>query len=523
MTTDFTSRAPARRRRPQNSDSRIAPAPGALPLVGHAHRLVRDPLDWLGECRQAGPVMRVKLGPRTAYLVCDPELVHRVLTGPEFDKGGPLIIAARELLGNGLGTSLREDHRRQRRLMQPAFAQPRIDGYTALMREEAARLADSWTPHREVDLIGDLTTTTLRVLIRVLLPTIADIPEAAGLARQIRILFDGTFLRAAVPFPFLFRLPTPGNHRFDRARRDVSAAIDRIVTAARAQPEAGGLLAALITPDEAAAQAGDAFTDRDLRDQVMTLFVGGGETSATTLTWLFHLLATHPSVERRLYGELDSVLDGRIAGPADMPQLPFTRNVLWETMRLYPPAWIMTRVTLTDVDLAGHRLPADAEVLFSSYQLHHDPETFPEPHAFDPDRWDRMDRADRHSYIPFHTGSRKCIGDNFALAEATIILSAVAAAWRLRPAPDHRPRPQPPLSMAPAGLHLTAQPRPGRPAGRGADAPSGGRPANQQTATSSEARHPCRPTTSPDSSNSPGSMSSPETGCPRGGPNSTTT
>lgn len=152
-------------------------------------------LEWLGECRQTGPVVWVKLGPRTAYLICDPELVRRVLVDPEFDKGGPIITAARELLGNGLGTSLREDHRRQRRLMQPAFTQSRIDGYTIVMREEAARLAGSWTPHHEVDLMGDLTTTTLRVLIRTMLPT-TDTQEVAWLAQQIRILFDGVFLRA---------------------------------------------------------------------------------------------------------------------------------------------------------------------------------------------------------------------------------------------------------------------------------------------------------------------------------------
>jgi pentalenene oxygenase len=464
---DITLHASSRRRRKQNNADGIALAPGGIPLLGHAHRLIRDPFDWLGECRGAGPVLRVKLGPRTAYLVGDPDLVHQVLIGAEFDKGGALIDAARALVGNGLGTSMREEHRRQRPLMQPAFTQHRLDGYSTVIREEAARLAGSWTPHREVDLVGDLSSTTLRILIRVMLPA-AGSQEITHLSERVRLLLDGAFLRAAVPFPALFRVPTPGNRRFDRALKETLDAADGIVAAARARPDTSGLLGALITPltaqDETAPGAvpGDAFSDRDLRDQVMTLFVAGGDTTATLLAWLFHLLSSNPEAEEQVYQELDAVLDGAIASPEDFPRLPHTRNALQETLRLYPPAWMMTRIVLEDVELGGHRLPAGAEVIFSSHQLHHDPVPFPDPEAFDPGRWDRQDREDRHSYIPFHTGARKCIGDKFALAEATIILSAVAAAWRLRPAPNNRPRPRPPLSMNPGGIHLTAEPRPGR-------------------------------------------------------------
>jgi pentalenene oxygenase len=194
--------------------------------------------------------------------------------------------------------------------------------------------------------------------------------------------------------------------------------------------------------------------------------VAGGETTATTLAWLLHLLSANPSFELRVYEELDAVLGGAIAGPGDLLRLPFTRNALLETLRLYPPGWLMSRITLTDVELGGNRLPVDTEVLFSSYQLHHDPDDFPEPYAFDPDRWDDPERANRRSYLPFHTGSRKCIGDNFALTEATIILSAIAASWRLRPTPRNRPRPRPPLSMNPGRLHLIAEPRPSHAAGR---------------------------------------------------------
>lgn len=412
-------------------------APGFLPLLGHVHRMARDPLEWLEQCRRAGPVLRLKLGPRTTFLVTDPHLVRRVLTDSDFEKGGPLMACARNLLGNGLATCLREEHRRQRPLMQPAFTLPRIAGYTAVMREEAERLAGMWTLGCETDPMEDLSGATLRVMIRAMLP-VAHADEANRIARQVRILLDGALLRAAVPFPILFKLPTPGNRRFERARSDTFAAAADIVTTTRAKPDESGLLIALIAPDGGAPDGGEAVTDEDLRDQVMTLLASGGDTTATTLAWVFHLLATHPDIERRLHEELDAVLGGEIAGYDDVPRLPFTRNVVTEALRLYPPAWMMSRVALVDVDLDGHRLPVGAEVFFSSCLLHHDPLYFPDPDSFDPDRWDRREPDE---------------------------LSAVASVWRFRPTPRHDVRPRPPLSMTPARLHLVPELRPGRQVG----------------------------------------------------------
>lgn len=175
---------------PQKASATASLAPGALPLLGHTFRVVRDPLGWLDACRQAGPILRVKMGPRAAFLVTDPDLVHQVLTDKDFEKGGPLMDSARSLLGNGLATCWREDHRRQRPLMQPAFTLPRIAGYSAVMREEAVRLTATWTSHRETDLMNDLSSATMRVMIRAMLP-IADEGEASRIAQNVRILLDG--------------------------------------------------------------------------------------------------------------------------------------------------------------------------------------------------------------------------------------------------------------------------------------------------------------------------------------------
>ncbi|MET9361727.1 cytochrome P450 [Streptomyces sp. NPDC006632] len=430
-------------------------APGALPLLGHTPRLLYGSLPWLLRCQDGDPVQRVKVGPRPAYLVCRPDLVHTLLVSHDFDKGGPLLDRGRDLLGDGLGTATDANHRRQRRLLQPAFTTARINAYATVMGEEAEALAQSWQPGREIDLLADLTTTTMRVLIRALLPTI-DPRQADQLTSHIRVLIAGVFIRAAIPHPWLHQLPTPGNRRFDRARTAARAAADQVVAAAHKSPCSGGVLTTLLVPaDDAGIPA---FTDEELRDQVITLLIAGAETLAATVAWLFHLLARHPHVEARLHAELHDTLAGATATAADLPALPYTRDVLLEVLRLYPPAPLLTRVSTTDVVLGGHHFPAGTDFFFSAYQLQHGPD-FPDAERFDPGRWSApLTAAARHAYIPFSSGRRKCLGDAFALAEGVILISAIASRRRLRPVPDSRVRPHVRLALAPAGLRMIAEP-----------------------------------------------------------------
>ncbi|MGW4913265.1 cytochrome P450 [Streptomyces sp. NPDC004270] len=441
-------------------------APGAIRLLGHGPRLLRDPLDWLLECGQARPVLRLRLGPRPAYLVCRPELVHDMLVGQvnSFDKGGPLFDRGRELFGNGVASVRHADHSRQRRLMQPAFTPPRIDSYGEVIREESEAVTGRWQGGQEIDVLPELTSLTMRIVCRTLLPTI-DERDAERLCNDFQILLAGTLTRTAIPFAWIHRLPTPANRRYNRARADAWALADHVVATARTQSTPGGLLHALIAAGAADPQ--DAFSDEELRDQVIALFLGGSETTAATLAWLLHLLTLHPHVTERLQAELDEVLAGELAGPDTFPRLRYTRAVLLETMRVYPVATLLTRASTTDVDLGGHRFPAGTDFFYSAYLLHHDPTVFPSPDRFDPDRWTSpADPAARRAYIPFGAGKRKCIGDSFGLAEATIILSAVASRWHLTPAPGNRVRPQLHGSLTPAGLRLVTQarhsPRPGR-------------------------------------------------------------
>ncbi|MGX1887143.1 cytochrome P450 [Streptomyces sp. NPDC055287] len=440
-------------------------APGAIPLLGHGPRLLRDPLTWLLECGQARPVLRLRLGPRPAYLVCRPDLVHDMLVGQvnAFDKGGPLFDRGRELFGNGVASARHTDHRRQRRLMQPAFTPSRIDSYSEVIREESKALTGRWQTGQEINVLPELTSLTMRIVCRTLLPTI-DERDADRLCDDFQILLAGTLTRTAIPFTWIQQLPTPANRRYNRARTDAWKLADQVVAKARAQSTPGGLLQALIAAGEADAEG--AFSDEELRDQVIALFLGGSETTAATLAWLLHLLTLHPHVTERLHTELDEVLGGELAGPDTFPRLPYTRAVLLETMRVYPVATLLTRGSTTEVDLGGHRFPAGTDFFYSAYLLHHDPALFPDPSRFDPDRWTSpADPAARRAYIPFGAGKRKCIADTFGLAEATIILSAIASRWHLTPAPGSRVRPQLRGSLAPAGLHLVTQsrhlPRPG--------------------------------------------------------------
>ncbi|MCX5387293.1 cytochrome P450 [Streptomyces sp. NBC_00083] len=433
----------------------VPTAPGAVPLLGHTPRLLSGFLPWLVQCLDGDPVQRLKVGARPAYLICCPELVHTLLVSRDYDKGGPLIDRGRDLLGNGLGTATDANHLRQRRLVQPAFTAARMDGYATVMGKEAETLAESWHAGQEIDLLADLTTTTMRVLIRALLPTI-DPQQANELASHIRVLIAGVFVRAAIPYPWVHQLPTAGNRRFNHARDAARAAADQVVAAARRSPSAGGALATLMaTPDDA---ADPAFTDEELRDQVITLLVAGAETLAATVAWLLHLLARHPHVETRLRTELEDTLAGATATAADLPALPYTRNVLLEVLRLYPPAPMLTRVSTTEVTLGGYPFPAGTDFFFSAYQLHHGP-SFPNPERFDPARWDAPPTSEtRHAYIPVSAGRRKCLGDTFALAEGVILISAIASRWQLRPAPKSRVRPHARLALAPAGLRMITEP-----------------------------------------------------------------
>ncbi|MGA4844946.1 cytochrome P450 [Streptomyces sp. G5(2025)] len=445
----------------ESSSWRLGAAPGGLPLLGHALPLRRHPLRFLASLPEYGDLVQVRLGPHRAYLACHPDLVQHVLANPRvFDKGGPFFDKVRPLLGNGLGTSGWDAHRRQRRLMQPAFHRGHIDAYADEMLHEIKALTGLWQPGQVFDVGAAMQALTTRATARTLFS--ADITEqdVADIQRCLAVLFGGIYRRMTAPLGLWEKLPTPGNRQFRRAQTRLQELIARIVRdCVRTGADQGDLLASLATARHESDDS--ALTDRELRDQVMTLLVAGTEPTGHAMAWAFHLLGTHPEVETRLHAEIDSVLAGRPASVRELPRLEYTRRVFTEVLRLYPPGWMFTRTTTTEAELAGHRLAPGTTILYSPYALHRNPRLFPLPDTFAPDRWlpHRAKDVPRGAMLPFGAGNRKCIGDHFGTTEAMLAIATISAHWRLRPVSGATVRPRPETTLGTGPLPMVAEPR----------------------------------------------------------------
>ncbi|MGX1128861.1 cytochrome P450 [Streptomyces glaucescens] len=436
-------------------------APGAIPLLGHGIALFRRPLAFLNILPAYGDLVEVRLGPRRAWVACHPELVHRILLDARtFDKGGPLFDRLRGLMGDGVVTCPYEPHRRQRRLLQPAFRPSRVAGHAELMGREAESTSASWQAGQQVDVSAAMMTVTARVMSRVLFSDSLDASAHAEVRHCLAEVVRGLFVRTIVPFDAPFRFPIPANLRYRRAVDRLHA----IVAAAVAERRRAGdhrddLLGTLL--QAAALDAGPAVTDQEVHDQLITLLLTGVETTALCLASAFDLLARNPAAERALHAEVDTVLGGRRPGAEDLPRLEHTRAIVTETLRHSPPGWLFTRVTTRDTELAGRRLPRGTTVLYSPYLLHHDPASFPEPERFLPERWlpGRPPAGREHALVPFAAGSRKCLGDGFAMAEATIALAVVAGRWQLRHAAGPAEESRPAVTLGPRALRMICVPR----------------------------------------------------------------
>ena len=409
----------------------------------------RDPLKSLtGMAAEYGDVARFRWGPRYEYLLNHPELVEQVLVTDQrsFMKGQALQETKR-VLGQGLLTSEGAFHLQQRRLMQPLFHRRRIVEYGDAMVECAERLLLRWRDGETRDVHEEMTRLTLDVVARTLFASEVG-AEATEIGAALGDAME-SLQRFMLPFyGALEHLPLPTVRRLHAARRRLDATIYRLIAERRADPGGRDLLSLLLeTRDE----GGRPMTDEQVHDEAMTIFLAGHETTAVALTWTWMLLARHPEVERRLHGELDEELDGRAPAVADLPRLEYTRRVLKESMRLYPPAWLIGRRALADVELGGYVVPAGSVVLLSPWVTHRDSRFFEEPLRFDPERWTTQAEAARppFSYFPFGGGVRRCIGEPFALMEAKLLLAAIARRWRLRLAPGMRVETLPRITLRP--------------------------------------------------------------------------
>jgi cytochrome P450 len=436
------------------------PGPRIGPLA--AVRAFReDPIGLLERAAEAGDISYFRAGPFRVYALSHPDLVREllVLRHREVKKGRGLQ-ALKDLLGEGLLTSEGDFHRSQRRTIQPIFHDMRIEGYAGSMVELAERAADRWEDGRTVDVHREMYGLTLAIVGRTLFDTdieaddAQEVSEALGTGLQ---LFDRLM---SVFAPVLSRLPLPATRRLNHALARLDRVIYGMIEDRRRSGVDGDDLLSMLLRARDEEGDGRQMTDRQVRDEAMTIFLAGHETTSVAMTWTWYLLSEHPHVEQRLHAELDEVLAERPPTVNDLPRLPYTERVLTESMRLYPPAWVLGRTALEDMDLGGYRVPAGSALVASQWVMHRDGRWFDEPLSFRPERWTDEFRASlpRNAYFPFGAGPRVCIGEPFAWMEGTLLLATLARRWRLRLVPGHPIGFAPQVTLRPAhGMRMTLE------------------------------------------------------------------
>jgi cytochrome P450 len=430
-----------------------------LPLVGNLREFRADRLGlWLRVARTCGDVGAYRLFGRDVILLSAPELAQAVLVrhADAFEKPPYFRALTRPVLGNGLLTSENAFHHRQRQLVAPAFQHRRVAAYAAVMAEYAERIAAGWPDGATIDIAHEMMRLTLWIVGATLFD--ADVlGEAEDLGRALSVALQRFNKQVSSLVPLPQSWPTPGNRRARRAIERLDATIYRLIAERRAAPgDRGDLLSMLLAAHDA--DDGTLMSDSQVHDEAMTIFLAGHETTANALAWTWYLLALHEQVAERLAGELDGVLAGRTPSYDDLPRLPYTLQVLKESMRLYPPAHVIGRYATQMVDLGPVQILAGSLVMISPYVLHRRADSFAEPERFDPERWlpEREARLPRGAYLPFGGGPRVCIGNHFAMMEGHIVLAALAQRVKFALAPQGPIVPRPVITLRPRdGIKMT--------------------------------------------------------------------
>jgi cytochrome P450 len=437
------------------------PGPKGHLLVGVLPEFRKDPAGFLEKmARQYGDVVYLPLGRQHIYYIGHPDAIRDILvTHQNKFKKSRMLERARVLLGDGLLTSEAGHHRRQRRLVQPAFHRDRLAGYGAVMVDRAARVRDQWQSGQSFDAMQEMLRLTLAIVSKTLFSADVD-SEADQIGAALTQVFD-LFEVILMPFSELLeKLPLPAVRRFKRARKRLDETIYRLIAEHRASGrDEGDLLSMLLLARDEEGSGG--MTDTQVRDEALTLFLAGHETTADALTWTWYLLSQNPQAEAALHAELDRVLSGQLPSFDDLPRLRYTESVFAEALRLYPPAWGIGRRALEDYPVGGFVIPARSVVLTSPYVVHRDTRWFLEPLAFRPERWLAEDSSrPKFAYFPFGGGARVCIGERFAWMEGTLLLATLAQRWRLRLEPGQRVETHARITLRPKhGMLMIVEPR----------------------------------------------------------------
>ena len=458
---------------PQTTRPKTPPGPRGHFLLGSMAEVQTDVMGFLqGLAQQYGDVARFRFAWFSGYLVSHPDAIQRVLqeNNRNYSKRTFAYQMLKPLVGEGLLTSDGATWLRQRRLIQPAFHRQRIHAFSKLMTGATEQMLERWRAPAFRDAPLNASEEMMRLTLSIVAQALfsQDVSrEADVVGRSFTYLNQELSARFRTLFPAPLFLPTPRNRRFKAALAALDGVVAELIHTRRAQlasgepaPDAPDLLAMLLEARDE--DTGEGMTDTQLRDEVMTLLLAGHETTANALTWTWYLLSQNPEAEAKLHAELDRALGGRVPTISDLPDLPYNRMVVQETLRLYPPAWIVSRMAEKDDELCGYAIPAGSVVEVSPYIMQRHPRYWEDPDAFDPERFtpERSQGRPAFAYFPFGGGPRLCIGRDFALVEAQLILATVASRLRLRLEPGFPVEPEALITLRPRnGLQMRLEDR----------------------------------------------------------------
>jgi cytochrome P450 len=416
-------------------------APGGALLLGSARDFQRDALRFTQTLAALGDIVRYRFVVWPTVFLNHPDYIKRVLqeNNRNYNKNVLSTQLLKTVLGAGLLTNDGTSWLHQRRLMQPAFHRRRIAAFGTQMTTAATAMLDRWDARpagsASLDAADEMMELTLRIVGMALFG--ADMSEEVDTVGRSFTTINTFLARTAYqPYVMLPGLPAQGKRQFGAARRELDHVVYRIIAARRSEAadraDRDDLLSLLLRARDE--ETGESMNDRQLHDEVITLLLAGHETTAVALTWTWFLLAANPDAERRLHDELAVVLGGRVPTVDDLPNMPYTRMVIEETLRLYPPAWAILRRAIGEDQIGPYRVPEGTNIFISPYAMHRHPAFWEHPDVFDPERFTPECAADRphFAYLPFGGGPRQCVGNTFALTEAQLILATVAQRYRLR-------------------------------------------------------------------------------------------
>ena len=419
------------------SGRRLPPEPS-----GSLRDIVRDPLRFfLTLTRQYGDVVRYRPAPEPAYLINHPEDIKQVLVlnNHNYTKETYINHMFKSAVADGLLTSEGEVWRQQRRLIQPAFHRQRIDNLGGLMIEETGKLLKKWSEYaskgQAIDIASEMSTLTLSITGKALFGVDLG-SRASSVGHAVDMAAD--------------LLEKPRHARFQEAFDSTDRIVYGIIEERRkSNLDTGDVLSLLLTARDE--ETGQGMSDQQLRDQVITLLLAGYDTTASAITWTWYLLSQNPSITDKLYDEVDRVLAGRLPEYEDLSDMPYSRMVFDEALRYYPPAWILGRKALEDDELGGYDIPGGTIIAISPFAVHRHKDFWEDPEKFDPERFSPERSEGRHhfAYLPFGAGPRQCIGNNFALMEAGLIIAMIAQRYRLQLVPGQTIKPEPIFILRP--------------------------------------------------------------------------